>query len=152
MTSRAAVQGDAEAITAIYAACFDTPWSQQTITEFIEAGDVTVLGDPPNGFLIVTKVLDEAEIITLAIHPSNRRTGYGRVLLQSKLVELANEGVGRVFLEVARDNSPARNLYEQMGFTQIGLRKEYYVRKQGVFVDALVLSRVLVDHKIVANS
>ena len=50
-----------------------------------------------------------------------------------------NKSIEEIFLEVAEDNKPARDLYKRFGFTQIGLRKAYYRRKSGLNVDALTL-------------
>jgi [ribosomal protein S18]-alanine N-acetyltransferase len=111
--------------------------------EFIEAGAVTLCGDPPNGFLIVTRVLDEAEVIVIAVLPSARKTGLAEALIAASMGTLAQQGIKRMFLEVAQDNAAARSLYDKLGFSQIGLRKAYYARPNAIVMDALVLSRDL---------
>jgi [ribosomal protein S18]-alanine N-acetyltransferase len=149
VSSRLAVQSDAVALATIHAACFDVAWSVATMSEFIEAGAVTVTGEPATGFLITSHVLDEAEIIMVAVHPSVRQNGLAKQLIATKLAQLAEAGTKRVFLEVAEDNVAAQRLYEKLGFVQIGSRKAYYTRHTGVAVDALVLSCDLIGNPFV---
>jgi ribosomal-protein-alanine N-acetyltransferase len=47
-----------------------------------------------------------------------------------------------LFLEVGADNAPARSLYSQAGFVEVGRRADYYRRRTG-FADALVLRLAL---------
>jgi ribosomal-protein-alanine N-acetyltransferase len=56
---------------------------------------------------------------------------------------LGKDGVGRLLLEVAEDNTSAIALYTECGFSTIGRRKKYYRRKSGREVDALVIERGL---------
>lgn len=78
---------------------------------------------------------DEAEVRTIGVHPDHRGKGLGRVLL-ADLLEAA--GDVRVLLEVRTDNTPARTLYESVGFRTLGVRRNYY-RPSGA--DAYVMER-----------
>jgi ribosomal-protein-alanine acetyltransferase len=75
---------------------------------------------------------DEAEILTLAVHPEHRRRGAGSALLRTFLAGRC----GRVLLEVRSSNLPARRLYERFGFTEFARRRGYY---QSPPEDAVVL-------------
>jgi [ribosomal protein S18]-alanine N-acetyltransferase len=143
VTIRAATSQDSQALAAIHAACFDTAWTEEALRTFIDAGGVTIWGAVPVGFLIVSQIGDEAEIITLAIAPSARRGGIARALIAAKMEALSKSGVTRLFLEVAADNDAARGLYADLCFTQVGLRKNYYARNSEAAMDALVLARAL---------
>jgi [ribosomal protein S18]-alanine N-acetyltransferase len=151
VTLRAANAQDGETLAAIHAACFETAWSRQTLEDFIDGAIVSVLGDPPTAFLIISRVLDEAEVITLGVHPSSRHQGQARALLVQALADMAATGVARVFLEVAIDSIAACDLYSGLGFAQIGVRKAYYPRSDGQSVDALLLSRALTADTILPN-
>ncbi|MBF0862124.1 GNAT family N-acetyltransferase [Gluconobacter kanchanaburiensis] len=83
----------------------------------------------PVGFILSRTVLDETEILTLAVAPAFRRRGVGRALVQRV------QGKGTVFLEVAVCNRNAIALYGKCGFVKAGLRRGYY--RDGS--DALVL-------------
>lgn len=81
---------------------------------------LALMGKDPAGFILSRTVLDETEILTLAVHPDFRRRGIGKSLVRSV------QGKGKVFLEVAVCNTPALALYVQCGFVKAGLRRGYY--------------------------
>ncbi len=95
------------------------------------------------GFMIANTVLDEAEIWTIAVHPTKRRKGRARALLVQAMAALADQGVRVVHLEVAADNVPARALYDEMGFVQTGARRAYYRSSTGEPVDAILMQKAL---------
>lgn len=69
---------------------------------------------------------DEVHILNLAVHPQARRGGIGRLLVQRILDDAAAHGATSVSLEVRPENTAGLALYRAMGFTQIGLRRNYY--------------------------
>lgn len=70
--------------------------------------------------------LDEAHVVTVAVHPEVRGRGYGRLLLHA-LVDLAIQYEMNVAtLEVRPSNEAARGLYRVYGFHEVGRRKAYY--------------------------
>lgn len=71
------------------------------------------------GFIVTRDVYGENEVLNLATAPEFRRQGVGKALLGSI------DG-SEVFLEVRESNEPARKLYENLGFTVVGVRSEYY--------------------------
>jgi ribosomal-protein-alanine N-acetyltransferase len=78
------------------------------------------------GFLIGRCVVDEAEILNLAVAQGNRRRGEGTALLKAALEEFCTRGVSRVFLEVRDSNAAAVAFYEKHGFSKVGRREGYY--------------------------
>ena len=94
------------------------------------------------GFALSRTVLDESELMLLAVDPESRRRGIGsRLLLES--MKLAREaGACRYVLEVRSDN-PARNLYRHHGFDCVGRRPQYYRGKDGIVRDALTMAAAL---------
>jgi ribosomal-protein-alanine N-acetyltransferase len=87
------------------------------------------------GMILVRVAADEAEILTLAVHPGQRRQGIGSALLDAAKARAAALGAVAVFLEVAVTNDTARSLYAAHGFIEAGLRRRYYWEG----TDALVL-------------
>ncbi len=81
---------------------------------------------PLAGFAAFKRVLDEAELLNLAVDPDHRRKGIARALLKAATCELLAHGVSRVFLEVRASNEPAISLYAAAGFKLQRLRRDYY--------------------------
>ncbi len=69
---------------------------------------------------------DEAEILTIAVRPGDRRRGYGRLLMEEALRRLYRSGIAACFLEVERGNAAAAGLYRALGYVVTGERKHYY--------------------------
>lgn len=78
------------------------------------------------GYVICSFVLDEVELLALAIRPEARRRGAGSALLRAAIAGARAESARRVLLEVARDNAAARRLYERAGFVVFNVRRGYY--------------------------
>lgn len=79
----------------------------------------------PAGFIITRYVLDEGEILSLAVHPHKQRRGVARTLLQHVLKQV-QKGRETLFLEVRVSNQAAATLYEHAGFQQVAVRSRYY--------------------------
>jgi len=94
------------------------------------------------GFIIFSKVLDEACIHNLAVHPQQRGEGFGRSLVVAALALAKQQGVRCCLLEVRESNTAARGLYEALCFQMDGIRKNYYPTATGR-EDALLMSRQL---------
>jgi ribosomal-protein-alanine N-acetyltransferase len=86
----------------------------------------------------------DAEIMTVAVAPRAQGRGVGRALIETLRQTAADQGAGRLILEVRADNVAARALYAATGFDQIATRPDYYRAAgqgaSGPAVDALVLS------------
>lgn len=132
-----------DALADIHAACFPArPWSAEELAALAsETG--AVLESTSIGFALARVTLDEAELLTIAVLPEAQGRGTGRSLLAALAARLTDKNVSQLFLEVAEDNAPARALYAQAGFEEVGRRKGYYARPQSAAVDALVLRRRL---------
>lgn len=127
----------ATALAAIHAAAFAPVdrWDAAAITELLATPGVFALIDPAGGCVLARLAADEAEILTLAVTPGQRRRGVARQLLIRTQATLAAAGARMVFLEVAADNGPALALYQAAGFVLCGRRPGYYPSGS----DALVL-------------
>lgn len=92
------------------------------------------------GFSLQRTMVDEAELLLLAVSPEFRRRGIGRMLLGGFLDDSRNKGASRVHLEV-REGNPAVIMYRSAGFALVGRRRKYYRGRFGGEFDALTLSR-----------
>ena len=130
---------DPTALAALHASAFPAPWSAAVFADLLVQPGVFAVVEA-DGFILMRAVLDEAEILTLAVRPSSRRGGLGRRLVDAAVVRAAALGAERMFLEVAEDNVAARALYARAGFIEAGRRRGYYARADGSREDALVLT------------
>ena len=135
---QAAESSDAPALAAVHASAFAAPWDAAALSDLL--GQAGVFGAATSdGFILCRVVVDEAEILTLAVRPEARSVGLGRRLTQAAAEVARSAGATRLFLEVAEDNASARALYARAGFVQTGRRKGYYAAAGGDRVDALLL-------------
>ena len=88
-------------------------------------------GRPLEGFIILSSAAGQAEILTIATDPAQRRRGIAKALLDISETELVDNGVDTLFLEVAEDNKAAITFYKGAGFEPIGRRPAYYKREMG---------------------
>lgn len=129
---------DAEALAALHAEAFDAPWNAAAFSALLDQPGVFGVRKA-GGFILCRIVLDEAEILTLAVRPQDRRAGLASRLTEVAAGLAARGGAERLFLEVAEDNAAARALYGRLGFVQTGRRRGYYARAEGSSADALLL-------------
>lgn len=109
----------------LHAKCFPhKPWSAADFADLKTSGCEIIASQ--NGFIVYRQTLDEAEIITVGVAPDARRTGIAAAMLGIVEGELKKSGVKSIFLEVAKDNHPARQLYSSNGYIEIGVRPKYY--------------------------
>ena len=115
--------------------CFpNKPWSADDFRDLKNSGCEIIMSE--NGFIVYRIVVDEAEIITIGVNPDFRRQGIAAAMVGIIEKTLKNQGVKKIFLEVASNNIPAQKLYENSGFVQVGLRPKYY---DGM--DAILMSK-----------
>ena len=94
------------------------------------------------GYGLFTSAVEEAHLLNIAIAPEFQGRGIGRQFLNVLMHLMQNSGAETLFLEVRSSATAAQSLYQKMGFSEIGRRKEYYVAMHGR-EDALVYSCTL---------
>lgn len=117
-------------------------WSEAEFQDLLANNNCHVFSDR-YGFSLIRVVADEAELLTLAVHPEKQNGGLGRRLLDQTIAVASTHGAAEMFLEVAADNTPAIRLYTSSGFATVGKRPQYYARSNTAPVDALVMARAL---------
>lgn len=122
-------------------------WTRQELAELLASpgtrGALLEGDDGAAGFALWRVALDEAELLTIAVHPNARRRGTGRALLDAAIAGAREAGAIVLLLEVGEDNPAARALYDSTGFSTVGRRTAYYQRKDNARADALVMRFVL---------
>jgi [ribosomal protein S18]-alanine N-acetyltransferase len=130
----------------IHAHSFARSWSpidfERMLADRAIIGDGLFIGRDGviQGFCLSRVVLDEAEILTIAIAPALRARGYSRTLLEKHLEALRLRRVASVHLEVDEGNAPARALYRRFGFVETGRRAAYYQKADGSQATALTMT------------
>lgn len=122
------------------------PWSRQQFQESLTSYQCTVYEQANQvvGFCILQPVLDEANLLLMAIHPSQQGKGLGYELLDYSIQLLKNNPI-QIFLEVRESNLAAIRLYEKTGFHQIDLRKNYYPNIDGSKEHAVIMVKTCTD-------
>jgi len=144
ITIRPMVAADLPTVTRLDALSFSQPWSQNAYqTELANQGArcwVAQADEQVVAILVIWRVLDEAHIATVAVHPEFRRRGIGRLLLKTGMEAAHAEGARIYQLEVRAGNAAAQKMYEDFGFGVVGRRPRYY-RDNGE--DAVLMTKVV---------
>ena len=141
ITVRPMVMTDVDGVMAVEHDSFLTPWSRSAFEEELAQNRlaryiVAVENGEIVGYAGTWLVINEAHVTNVAVSGQRRREGIGRLLMQ-KLMELARENdMESMTLEVRVSNAAARHLYQQLGFVEAGIRKNYYSETKE---DALIL-------------
>ena len=132
-------------IAALEAQCFSLPWTRELMENELRnplsLWLVAVVGDEVAGYVGSQQVMDEADVMNLAVAPAFRRRGIGSALLAALERQLTAHGAVWLTLEVRASNEGAIALYEGRGYRQAGRRPRYYSRP---VEDALILRKGLV--------
>lgn len=117
-------------LVALERQCFSAPWQEEQFLLGLEREVFKVFGLKDGGELVAYcsfyHVLDEMEILNIAVAPERRRRGAGRRLLSLVLQICLKMGIQNAHLEVRDGNVAARSLYSSFGFQETGVRKGYY--------------------------
>lgn len=137
---------DVEAVAKIERSVQSHPWTLKQFQDAVTAYQSTVIEVQGQvaGFCILQPVLDEANLLLMAIDPVQQGQGLGYQLLEASVAMLKNNPV-QIFLEVRESNLAAIKLYEKSGFHQIDLRKNYYPNANGSREHAIIMVKACTD-------
>jgi [ribosomal protein S18]-alanine N-acetyltransferase len=122
------------------------PWTTQQFIDAVTSYQSTVIERDGRvvGFCILQPVLDEANLLLMAIDPNQQGRGLGFELLDASIAMLKNNPI-QIFLEVRESNTAAIKLYEKSDFHQIDLRKNYYPNPDGTREHAIIMVKACSD-------
>ena len=141
---RLATAGDLDGVLAIEDASFNNPTTREWYEAELKRPEVCHIyvlrtaDCPVAAFCAFWRVADQIHINNLAVRPELRGQGLASRLLAEVMAESARMGADRATLEVRRSNAPALRLYAKAGFTEAGVRRNYYTQP---VEDALILVR-----------
>ncbi len=142
-------EGDLSFVTAIERDAYPFPWTAQIFRDCLRVGYSCWVADRQGkveAYGVMSVGAGECHILNLCVRPELQRQGIGRRML-AHLIHLARKhGAETALLEVRPSNRPAIALYEQEGFAEVGVRRQYYPAAGGR-EDALILAKDLSDHQ-----
>jgi ribosomal-protein-alanine N-acetyltransferase len=130
------------AVAALEAICFADPWSANSVaselTNPLSCWLVALEADTVVGYIGSQTVMGETDMMNVAVHPDHRRKGVAVSLIHALVQKLKECESHCLTLEVRASNAPAIALYEKLGFTEAGRRRNYYRNPKE---DALILRK-----------
>ena len=149
---------DLDAVLEIESISHIHPWTRGNFSDSLEAGhwaycvrpqvDQAVTGsylDPGIlwAYCILYPAVDELHLLNITVTPKLRKLGLGSRIMSAIEGVAAQQKIPRIILEVRPSNLSAVNLYQKLGYEEIGMRKRYYPadKDTGMREDALVLAK-----------
>ncbi len=109
---------------------FPIPWSydsfKRELKNKLASYLVVIMDNRVIAYGGIWVILEEAHITNIAVHPDYRCKGIGETLLNALLDKAYARGAKEITLEVRLSNLPAQWLYKKLGFSEEGIRKNYY--------------------------
>lgn len=146
MYIRRMTKQDVQEVTRIEQSLLECPWTTKIFEECLKYYYCFIVQESEEkteiiGYAILAIIIDESHLLNLAIKKQNQKKGLGQKLMQHLLEFAKNKKTNIMFLEVRKSNLPAKRLYNKLGFSQLGVRKDYYLTSNGNKEDAFVLSK-----------
>ena len=121
------------------------PWTEGIFRDCLRNGQECWLLMSRNlnvGHGILSIAAGESHLLNVCVHPDFQGHGFGRILVEHVLERARAGKASTIFLEVRPSNVAACELYDKLGFNEVGIRENYYPSKVGR-EDALVLAKEL---------
>jgi ribosomal-protein-alanine N-acetyltransferase len=138
-------EADLDEVIAIEHRCYRYPWTRLIFSDCLRVGYccwVCERAGVIDAYGVTSVAAGESHLLNLCVRPESRRQGIGGKLLLHLISLARRHNAEMMFLEVRPTNLAARGLYENMGFNELGSRRNYYPAERGR-EDALILGRVL---------
>ena len=130
MKIRPMVDKDLEQVCSIENETFSEPWSYNSFSTSLASKDNTYLVAEEDGEVLgycgMWGCIDEGQITNVAVKQNYRGKKIGHKLISTLIDYGRDNGLISFTLEVRKGNDVARKLYENLGFTSSGLRKNFY--------------------------
>lgn len=152
---RAMREDDLDCVVAIEQSAAVASWTHKAFADSLSgAHDCDVVEQVADGaldgkvvaFRILSRVLDEAHLLNIAVSADFRRRGIAQALLNQMEVFCEAKDISMLYLEVRESNHGARELYGNQGFCETCVRKGYYQSAAGA-ENAVLMMMELAPHK-----
>lgn len=140
MIIRKMQESDLVQVASIEKANFSVPWSVESFRESISLEHTIYLVAEEEGNIMgycgMYRVFNEGEIVNVAVAEAHRRKSVASRLLEQLFTQSEELQVDNFFLEVRESNQPAIQLYKKFGFSEAGIRKDFYEkpRENAIFM------------------
>lgn len=129
-------------VAALEKLCFRDPWSENSVASELNnplsLWLVAVDGERVAGYVGSQTVMEESDMMNVAVHPDYRKQGIATALIVGLVEELRKRGSHCLTLEVRASNEMAISVYRKLDFQEVGRRKNYYRNPRE---DALILRK-----------
>jgi ribosomal-protein-alanine N-acetyltransferase len=133
---------DLTAVMIIENQAYEFPWTEGIFQDCLRNHyhcHVYELGNQIIAYTVMSLVVDECHLLNICVSEDFRNQGIGRHVIQSMLELARRLNMRTAFLEVRSSNTGAINLYDDLGFNEVGIRENYYPARKGR-EDAIVLA------------
>lgn len=125
---------DLDTIMVIEPQIYPYPWTRGNFSDSLNSGytaQTLLEGEEIIGYSLMMLVLDEAHLLNLSVAKTYQKQGFGRALLEHMVDVAKSKQMANMFLEVRQSNLSAIALYENMGFNEMAIRRNYYPAANG---------------------
>jgi len=131
LTIKSMGHGHLSSVTEIEEEVFKNPWTEEMFRQEVEDNQISrayvaLDGEQLIGYIVAWFLRDEIHLLNIAVVPSCQRRGIGRRLMHFLIDVARRERKEMITLEVRESNEVAIELYRSLGFTPIGIHREYY--------------------------
>jgi ribosomal-protein-alanine N-acetyltransferase len=134
---------DLDEVLVIEQLSFPVPWIRNHFLHEISAPHsypfVALCNGVVTGYVCLTSLFEEAQILDIAVDPQQRGLGIALMLMEFAIGVARDKGAEILALEVRSSNTPAISLYERIGFIRTGCRAKYYEGRD----DAVLMGKKL---------
>ena len=121
------------------------PWTEGIFRDCLGNGQecwLLMCSDQNVGHGILSVAAGEPHLLNVCVHPDFQGHGFGCILVEHLLERARKVEALTIFLEVRPSNVAACELYDKLGFNEVGIRENYYPSNVGR-EDAVVLAKEL---------
>lgn len=139
---RCMTAADVDTVMIIERSVYPFPWTEGIFRDclLVGYGCWIIERDAENhGYCVMMVGGGDAHVLNLCVKPESCGQGLGRIMLAHMIDKARHLAVETLLLEVRPSNHAAIQLYNSVGFNEIGIRKDYYPAKNGR-EDALILA------------
>lgn len=143
---RPLVEADLVDVLNIEQSAYDFPWTGTIFQDCLRIGYSNWVLERDGHIIaygVISVIVGECHILNLCVQPDFQGLGYGQLMLDHLLDVAQKHKTEMVFLEVRPSNENAKRLYNNNGFNEVGMRRNYYPDHAGR-EDAVIMARSLV--------
>lgn len=142
---------DVDEVSRVEDDAYPFPWTRGNFLDSLASGYVARIAREADGrlagYFLLMPAVDDMHLLNVTVRPDLQGCGIGRQLLDKVCALTREAGIAAVLLEVRPSNQNALSIYRHIGFTQIGLRRNYYPAAGQSREDAIVMRLELASER-----